>query len=252
MNLVFLLFWLVLSYALLFWFRFILASHFASLFFRLTGQPRWGQFIFNFLLLPGVMLHELSHFLTAAALGVPTGEISILPHQLEGKSRLGSVKIAQTDPLRESLIGAAPLLVASLVLVALTRWQFPALFIPVVSTNPLALVNQIWDKAREPQTWLWFYLLFAFANTMFTSESDRRAWPFMIGLFAILIALIFGLGLIDQLRPVLGRFLTIAVTQLNMAFSLTIGVDTLILTLLWLSQRFISRLSGKIASYGKY
>ena len=60
---------------------------------------------------PGVLLHELSHFVMARLLRVRTGRFSLLPSLMEdGKLRLGFVETDETDLLREALIGTAPLI----------------------------------------------------------------------------------------------------------------------------------------------
>ena len=67
--------------------------------------------LFSLLFFPGVLLHELSHFLMARLLGVRTGRFSLLPSLMpDGKLRLGYVETDETDLLRDALIGTAPLI----------------------------------------------------------------------------------------------------------------------------------------------
>mgnify|MGYP003348511744 CR=1 FL=1 len=71
--------------------------------------------IYNLIFLPGVFLHELSHFLMAKLLGVKTGSFSIIPQSLpDGRLQMGYVETGQTDIVRDSLIGIAPLVTGSL------------------------------------------------------------------------------------------------------------------------------------------
>ena len=71
--------------------------------------------IFSFIFLPGVFLHELSHFIMAKLLGVRTGRFSLLPQSLpDGRLQLGYVETTRSDIVRDSLIGAAPLIVMAL------------------------------------------------------------------------------------------------------------------------------------------
>ena len=246
MNALLLLLWLAVTYAILFLLRFTLAGKFQVIALLIFNRPRWGQIFFNALLLPGVIIHELSHFLMAALLGVRTGDINIFPHQDESGHRLGSVQIAKTDPLRESLIGAAPMLVATISLVALIRWQFPALFAPTISlADPLSVVKSVIAKLSLAQTWLWFYLIFAISNTMFTSKSDRRAWPFMLVLLILLAAVLYGLGVIKTIQQTAVAAVMAVITQLTATFSFTIALDLLILAFFSASQAFLSWVTGK-------
>ena len=239
MNLLVLLLWLAVTYTLLFLFRFLLISRFSGLALLIFNRPGFGTTLFNILLFPGVIIHELSHFFMAAILNVPTGKITLLPHHDAGEQRLGSVQIARTDPFRESLIGGAPLVTASISLVALAHWQFPGLF---TSTPTL---NQFMPRLDQLQTWIWFYAVFTLSNTMFTSKSDRRAWPFLIGLFILILVILYALNSVKPIQAPVINFFTAAVSQLNIAFTLTIAVDLGIIFLLTAIEKFISLLTGR-------
>src|SRR5512142_3077223 len=80
-------------------------------FLLLTRSQALALGLFSLLFFPGVLLHELSHFLMARLLGVRTGRFSLLPSLVEGgKLRLGFVETAEADLVRDALIGAAPLI----------------------------------------------------------------------------------------------------------------------------------------------
>ena len=65
--------------------------------------------VFAFLFLPGVVLHELSHWLMAKMLYVKTHRFSLLPKWGEGGTiRFGFVEMSKTDKIRGALIGLAP------------------------------------------------------------------------------------------------------------------------------------------------
>ena len=81
-----------------------------AVFLILTRDTRLTMGIFSLLFLPGVFLHELSHFVMAKILRVRTGRFSIFPQSLpDGRLQLGYVETAKSDVVRDSLIGAAPL-----------------------------------------------------------------------------------------------------------------------------------------------
>lgn len=223
MNLGLQLLWLISAYGLLYGLRLLLVSGFSQL-------SKWGVTIFNALLLPGVIVHELSHFFMAAMLGVPTGRITIFPHDQEGEKRLGSVEIAKTDPVRESLIGGAPVIINSLGLVALNRWQWTG--------------GWTWLKLTQGQFWLWFYAVLALSNTMFTSKSDRRAWPFMVGVSLLAGVTLYLLNLIKPIEAAVTDWLVRGITILNIAFTITVGVDLVILFCLAILAKVVKLVHG--------
>src|SRR4030066_2445102 len=105
-----LLYLLLLSVPLLYLPRF-LQREIQSIFLLITRQAEISMALFSLLLLPGVLLHESSHFLMAHLLGVRTGRFSLIPQKKDGgRLQLGYVETASTDFIRDALIGAAPLI----------------------------------------------------------------------------------------------------------------------------------------------
>ena len=130
--------------------------------------------LISFLLLPGVIIHELAHLFIAVILFVPVGDMEFAPKKNGNGVKLGSVEIAKTDPIRRSIIGFAPIF-AGLVLVVSAVYLF--------SANIL-----FWQKQNlylfTAVILILIYLLFAISNTMFASKRD------MEGTVEILITLI--------------------------------------------------------------
>src|SRR3989344_8255063 len=157
--------------------RAVIAAHLQGITYLLSGHRRIGLFLYSLLFLPGIIIHELSHFFMAGFLGVRTGEITIFPSGKteSGAERLGSVQIATTDIVRSSLIGIAPLFVGSISIIALTKWQFPQLLDSILAIQ--GVLNELVIEGRQiiavPLNFIWIYLIFAISNTMFASDSDR-------------------------------------------------------------------------------
>src|SRR6185369_6452254 len=69
-----------------------------AVFLILTRDSRLTMGIFSMIFLPGVFLHELSHFVLAKILRVRTGKFSILPRPLpDGRLQLGYVETSRSD-----------------------------------------------------------------------------------------------------------------------------------------------------------
>jgi len=165
-----------------------------------TRNPNITIGIFSLIFFPGVFLHELSHWVMAKLLGVRTGRFSLIPETMpDGRLQLGYVEAAESDIVRDSLVGAAPLLTGML-------------FVAFVALGRLHLVV-LWDTFRNgqwslfflglqslpelPDFWLWFYLTFAISSTMMPSRSDRHAW-LPLGLTA---ATLLGLAILAGAGP---------------------------------------------------
>src|SRR5215475_3884367 len=109
------LFWFVLMIVPLILLQRLLHREIQAVFLILTRDASLTMGIFQIIFLPGVFIHETSHFLMAKLLGVPTGRFSILPKALpDGRLQLGYVETARSDIVRDSLVGAAPLIVGTI------------------------------------------------------------------------------------------------------------------------------------------
>jgi len=170
--------------------------------FVLTDNQDAALYVYHFILLPGTLLHELAHWLFAKLLGVKTGRFSLMPERRGNVARFGAVQIAASDPIRASLIGAAPLLIGMLVALGIARWRFG-----LTATVPLSReqIATLWQPLpTTPAADLSQYLILAVANAMLPSASDRRSWHW-VGLGLLLIVVVLALfGYLDRvLTPAL-------------------------------------------------
>ncbi|MEW6241948.1 MAG: hypothetical protein AB1564_14180 [Chloroflexota bacterium] len=211
-----------------------------------TRHPALTMGLFSALFFPGVLLHELSHFVMARLLGVRTGGFSLIPRATaDGRLQLGYVETQRTDAVRDSLIGAAPLIAGGL-------------FVAYAAVYRLSLLP-LWEFLRNGQFnlfflglsalpdvkdfWLWFYLTFAVSSTMLPSASDRHAWlPLGVwvgGLF--LLALLVGAGpwMLANVAPPLDAFLQSVATL----FGLSAAVHGLLILPVFLIHKFLARLT---------
>ncbi len=208
------LFWFVAMLLPLVFLQRFLHRELQTIFFYLTRHQAVAQGLFALLFFPGVFLHELSHYLMARILSVRTGRFSLLPQALEdGRLRLGYVEMEESDPLRATLIGAAPLF-SGLLALAWIGGQHLYLFPlwAMLRAGQYSLFAQgVLLLPGVPDFWLWFYLAFVISSMMFPSASDRYAWrTFALLLFALLLVAVLAGGgdwLLHALAPPLNTFL---------------------------------------------
>ncbi len=218
-----------------------------ALFLLLTRRQDVAMGLFSLLFFPGVVLHETSHFLMARLLGVRTGRFSLIPQVMPGgKLQLGFVETAVSDPLRDALIGSAPLLSGGLAIayLGLDRLGLLPMAAYLNAQDWTGVLASLQALPERPDFWLWFYLAFAVSTTMLPSASDRRAWlPVVLVLVVLIVlALVAGAGpwMVEHLTPWLNRGLR----ALAAVFGISLGIH---LTL-WLPARLmralVSRLTG--------
>ncbi len=211
-------------------------------------RDRQAASLFFFLfLLPGILLHELSHWLTARLLGVKTLSFSLWPRQQRnGRLELGAVEVEHGSILEMALIGLAPFLFGSAVLLLLVHSLSHGVDLAQLLVEPARL----WSTLRAaPDIWLQLYLLFAVVNGMIPSEADRKpAIPVL--LFAILLlGLSFLLGLWSQLSSFWLHQFFIAVRFLALSFAFALFVNIVVAIILLGFEWFMENVFGLSAQH---
>ena len=217
-----------------------------------TRDHDLATILYSAIFLPGVALHEGSHWVTAKLLGVETARFSLWPRrQPDGTLRLGFVETAKVDFVREALIGLAPLLAGSAVvaLIGYSRLAVGPLGMAIATGNVAEVARKFLDSIFANDAFVWLYLLFTVSNSMMPSASDRRAWlPVTLWLLMIAVALYYA-GVVPIAMQMVGEPLAAGVRVIASAFSITIGVNLIIIPLIWLIEKLIVRVTGLKVNY---
>jgi hypothetical protein len=194
-----------------------------------------------------VLLHEVSHFVSARVLGVRAGHLSLIPKPLaDGKVQLGYVETAQTDFLRDALIGMAPLVWGSVFIAyaGLIRLDLTSLWLGLKTEGGTALPEAFFLVYQRPDFWLWFYLIFVVSSSMMPSRSDRRAW-LPLSLF---VGLLIGLSLLAGAGPWLMQNLALPLNHIlrvvAMVFGVSLGIHLLLLLPFLTLRKLLEKLTG--------
>jgi hypothetical protein len=229
-----------------------LSRHLYGLGLLLGGSHDVAILLYFLVLLPGVLVHELSHWLTAKLLRVPTGTITIGPSSKgKGATRLGSVSVANADPLREGFIGMAPLITGSVLILVIAYAVFGISGPPELAAelNPGAVLSKLQSYMVVPNVWLWVYLIFSISNAMLPSESDRRAWIYLVAYCCLAVVVLYGFGLLGQVSSPVSVVLLKGLNHLSFAFLLTIVIDGAVIGLVVIVERVVMVLTGKRVEY---
>ena len=231
-------------------------THLHGLSLLLTGSSSRAVIIYAIILLPGVLLHEFSHWITANLLGVRTGSFSVIPRQqADGSVQLGYVeyyKGRNLGPIRESLIGGAPLIFGTAVILLIGFRVFGVEGLATaVQTGDIDAISQAMSQLMGTEDiLLWIYLLFAIGNAMLPSASDRRAWPAFIIIFLVVALITTLLGLQNVVFTELASPAALVFGYLGIAFSIAIATNILFMLIITGLESLISRLKGVSVVYG--
>ena len=222
--------WLLLSLGPLLFLQRKLHYEMQAVFLTLTRRVETTVVLFSILFFPGVLVHELSHYGMAKILRVKTGKISLIPEPTRrGKLRLGYVETAASDPIRDTLIGIAPLFAGGFMvaLIGLKMLGFETFMQTFQKDGLVEAFRNSTGLISQPDYWIWFYLAFTISSMMLPSESDRKSWWQIVLWMGVLLtlSLVAGAGpwLLENVAPIFDQALT-ATAILFAASSLAHGV----------------------------
>lgn len=225
--------------------------HLQGTMFLLAGDREIAVMLYALPLLPGIFLHEMSHALVARLLGVRVGRISVRPKLAKQRIQLGFVPIEQTDVIRASLIGLAPLLVGSAVILMIGYFIFDigAMGETMTTFTPTDLLQQLRGMLETPDLWFWAYLIFAIGNTMLPSRSDRQAWTPVLLFLLLLGVLVWAVGIGPTLIEEVSHPLTLALRWLTVTYIFVLVADLPFVLLIALLEGLVGRVKGMRVEY---
>lgn len=225
------------------WFSRQISLHVQFPFYALTRSQNSATLAIFLIFLPGVIIHESAHWVMARLIGLKTGKFRVWPKRQGKFIGLGSVSVESRDPIRDSLVGIAPLLVGTVLVTMIGRVIFdtPQVTLLLAEGNWWGAVTAFREELNRPSGLIWAYLLFTIANAMMPSASDRE--PLMPVLYygAVAITLYIILGMPLQGATSFMQWLTPSLSNLSSALLFVIVLDTIILAILYVIRLLISR-----------
>ena len=175
--------------------------------YHLTGSLDLATVAIFLLLLPGVFVHELSHWVTAKLLGLHPSRFRVWPKRHKHGLGLGSVHVRSGGTWRDSAVGMAPLIAGSILLALVGSYVFEAdlLLGQLEQGRLINVLGAFFDALARPDGLVWAYALFVIGNSMMPSRSDRQPLRTLLLYLAFAALIYFVVGLpIDPLTALLG------------------------------------------------
>jgi hypothetical protein len=243
--------WLAATLGLLLLIERWIHRHLQGVMLLLTGDPEMAMVLYALPLLPGIILHEASHAAMAVLLGARIGRISIRPKLVGQRIQLGFVPVEKTDAVRASLIGLAPLLIGSgvILLIGYIVFGIGAVGSALAAGDWVRVVDGLVGMLEAPDAWIWAYVIFAVGNTMLPSRADRQAWLPVLLFLLLALTLIWVTGFGPTVVANLSEPLLVALYWLAMMCTLTLIVDLPFALAIMLAERLLERIRGFRVEY---
>ena len=218
-----------------------------ELFLLLTDHQTVAIYLFQILLLPGVALHELSHYLVARILGVRVRRVSLRPEMRGQRIQMGAVVMDRPDFVRGLLIGLAPLIsgCSAVILIGHHVFDVGAVIEAATASDSHGMIEAVRVAYGVNDAWIWLYLIFAVSNAMLPSEADRESLLPMIAFIAVVVAVVVVVGWGPELLSNLVQPVEAAMSLMLVAFGITIFVDAVFVGLIALLRVSISALTQR-------
>lgn len=191
---------------ILIWLSLQINRHILLAAYGVTQSKDIANVVLFLVLLPGIIIHEGAHWVTARLLGLKAGKFRVWPKKRGKYLGLGSVTVQSGGIWLDSVVGLAPILIGSTLIALISHNIFNAYEV----TN--ALEQGRWQMAieefiaalRRADGPLWAYGLFSIGNAMMPSASDREPVKTLLLYVAVAALLYFFVGL--PLAPVGSAF----------------------------------------------
>ena len=240
----------IANLAALYWLSLQISRHVQIVVYDITHSEDMANVLLFLILLPGIIIHEGAHWLTARLLGLKTSKFRVWPKRRGKFLGLGSVSVQTAGVGIDSIVGLAPLMIGSILIALISHRIFNAASVTTAISvgRWQSAFSALINITRTADGALWGYLLFAIGNAMMPSASDREpAKPLLLYIvLATVVYVIIGLPL-DPLRSFF-LWVRTPLQNLNSAFFFIIIIDVAALIFLLLIEFFVAPRSASTAN----
>lgn len=155
----------------------MLTSELSRLIHKVFRSEKLTVFLMALIFFPGTVIHEFSHAIMAKLLFVHVGKMSLMPEISGENLKLGSVEVGRADVVRNLLIGIAPFIVGTGLILTVLHYAI---------SNALLGFNLI--------TVAILLFVFMISNTMHSSKKDLEGAVGFVLLIVIPFVILYFVG----------------------------------------------------------
>ena len=173
--------------------------------------------LISLLFLPGTIIHESAHFITALLLILPVKSMTVFPKWDENEIKLGEVLFIKKDFLRAILVGVAPVFFGIGIL-------FSLFYFHIYPANNIGL------------NILYAYLIFSISANMFSSKQDLKDLLLIIPVILLIIIIIYVFNIKINMNS-----LNVIMNNINRYIFFVLVIDAFLFGMTKLLNSFIKR-----------
>ena len=173
--------------------------------------------LISLLFLPGTIIHESAHFITALLLILPVKSMTVFPKWDENEIKLGEVLFIKKDFLRAILVGVAPVFFGIGIL-------FSLFYFHIYPANNIGL------------NIFYAYLIFSISANMFSSKQDLKDLLLIIPVILLIIIIIYVFNIKINMNS-----LNVIMNNINRYIFFVLVIDAFLFGMTKLLNSFIKR-----------
>jgi len=233
-----------------------LHQHIFKVGWLLTRNYETTTILYYTIFLPGVLLHEVVYWLMAGVMNVRADRSIQWPEKQEiGDLQLNFIRLApKAHPIKRAIIATTPLFVGLMAiwLIAVNIFQLETVIATAGSGQLYEVANAISVLTSAPDFWLWFYISFTIANTMFPSiPKDMSGWWQVAGAIGVIITVFVILGIGQSFLANITLTLTQLLNTLSLTLILTLLINFVMVMVLGFIEYSVERVTGHSATFQK-
>ncbi|MCS7069916.1 MAG: hypothetical protein NZM00_00300, partial [Anaerolinea sp.] len=230
-----------------------LSQHLFKVGWLITKDLHTTTLLYYLFFLPGVILHELTLWLTAGILNVRAERAIAWPEpQAVAELKLNFVRVShRASALKLAIIHTMPLIVGVVLIYGIANGVLNISgFISMMQGGSISFDAALSRLISTPDFFLWVYLIFVIGFTMWPDVKMLKGWR-IIGLIALgVILFLYTLGIGDT---VLANGLAVPLAQglniLSAAVSVLIVIHLALTGVLGIVEALIERITGDSATF---
>ncbi|MFQ3534336.1 MAG: hypothetical protein SNJ58_00525 [Aggregatilineales bacterium] len=216
------------------------------------GKKETAAWLYILVMLPGLLLRELSRWTVAGMLGQKPTFITPAPQvDADGVVHVRLFHYTILNPVYVGILAATPMVVGFVVMLAIS-WgvlNIPQLLALLGSADSIALRQAFGQLLGRADLLLWVYLLFTITNTMLPTVHELRSTWFLWIIGGAFVVFLMVLGMYNAILLLLSGPIATAVYTLTTVYGSVAAVNAAMLLVIGAIEAVISRATNRKVEY---
>ncbi len=216
------------------------------------GKKETAAWLYVLVMLPGLLLRELSRWTVAGMLGQKPTFITPAPQvDADGIVYVRLFHYTILNPVYVGILAATPMVVGFAVMLAISYGvlNIPQLLALLGSADSIALRQAFGQLLGRADLLLWVYLLFTITNTMLPTVHELRSTWFLCIIGGAFVVFLMVLGMYNAILLLLSGPIATAIYTLTTVYGSVAAVNAAMLLVIGAIEAVISRVTNRKVEY---